>query len=137
MRTKTVRQAYLGFSLPSSLTRVVGAYRREYGAINEVLWTNPAVLDLAHADVCRWLSDSDRGWEGRYTSEEIDRVLVVMFVEQASYEDAVVCIENRDSGPASKAASPCQDALCPRGIHPQRKSNGPEYGEKCDHPARD
>jgi len=96
MRTKSVTQMYLDFVLPSSPTKVVAAYRRKYGALNTLLLANPAVLDLVHADFCRWLSESETGRESRYTSEEILRVLVVMFVEGDSYRDVVVRIENSD-----------------------------------------
>lgn len=96
MRIKTVRQMYLDFTLPSSPTKVVAAYRAKFAAINELLLSNPHALDLVHADFCRWLSISDEGREGRYTSEEILRSLVVMFVEGDSYRDAVVRIENSD-----------------------------------------
>lgn len=96
MRTKSVRQMYLDFSLPSSPTKVVAAYREKYAAINDLLLANPAVLGLVHADFCRWLSTSDTGRESRYTSEEILRTLVVMFVEQDSYRDLVVRIENSE-----------------------------------------
>lgn len=96
MRTKSVTQMYLDFVLPSSPTKVVAAYRSKYGALNDLLLANPAVLDLVHADFCRWLSESDTGRESRYTSEEILRALVVMFVEGDSYRDVVVRIENSD-----------------------------------------
>lgn len=96
MRTKSVRQMYLDFFLPSSPTKVVEAYREKYAAINELLLANPTVLDLVHLDFCRWLSSSDEGRESRYTSEEILRSLVVMFVEQDSYRDVVVRIENSE-----------------------------------------
>lgn len=96
MRRKSLKQAYLDFILPSSSSKLVREYREKYGAVNQVLLHNPEVLDLAHADFCRWLSTSSEGRESRYTSEEILRVLVVMFVEQDSYRDAVVRIENSD-----------------------------------------
>lgn len=96
MRTKSVLQMYLDFVLPSSPTKVVAAYREKYGAINDLLLANPAVLDLVHGDFCRWLSTSDGGRESRYTSEEILRSLVVMFVEGDSYRDVVVRIENSE-----------------------------------------
>ena len=80
MRTKSVTQMYLDFLLPSSSTKVVAAYREKYGAINELLLANPTVLDLVHADFCRWLSTSDAGREARHTSEELLRALVVVFV---------------------------------------------------------
>lgn len=96
MRTKSVSQMYLDFILPSSPTKVVAAYRRRYGAINDLLLANPAVLDLVHADFCQWLSGSKSGRKSRYTSEEILRSLVVMFVEGDSYRDTVIRIENSD-----------------------------------------
>lgn len=96
MRVKSVHQMYLDFELPSSPTKVVAAYRKKYGAINALLLANPAVLDLVHSDFCRWLSTSEKGRSSGYTSEEILRCLVVMFVEQDSYRDVVVRIENSD-----------------------------------------
>jgi len=87
---------YLDFSLPSSPTKVVAAYREKYAAINALLLANPSVLDLVHLDFCLWLSSSAEGRESRYTSEEILRSLVVMFVEQDSYREVVVRIENSD-----------------------------------------
>jgi transposase, IS5 family len=96
MRNKTVTQMYLDFILPSSPTKVVAAYRKKYAALNTLLLANPDVLDLVHADFCRWLSTSDSGRESRYTSEEILRALVVMFVEGDSYRDVVVRIENSE-----------------------------------------
>ena len=96
MRTKSTTQRYLNFFLPSSSTKVVAAYRKKYGALNDLLVANPQVLDLVHADFCRCLSASDSGRESRYTSEEILRVLVVMFVEGDSYRDVVVRIENSE-----------------------------------------
>lgn len=96
MRVKTVLQMYLSFTLPSSPTKVVAAYRAKYGAINKLLLANPGVLDLVHAEFCQWLSVSAGGRESRYTSEEIFRALVVMFVEGDSYRDLVVRIENSE-----------------------------------------
>jgi len=96
MRTKSTRQAYLDMFLPSSTTKVVAQYCEKYSAIGTILLDNPALLDLAHADFVRWLSDSDDGRESRYTSEELLRTLVVMFLEQDSYRDVVVRIETSE-----------------------------------------
>ena len=96
MRTKSVRQMYLDFILPSSSTKVVAAYTAKYASINALLLANPTVLDLVHADFCRWLSTSDKGRESAYTSEEILRSLVVMFVEGDSYRDLVVRVETSE-----------------------------------------
>ncbi len=95
MRTKTTRQAYLDFTFPSS-RKIVNEYRAKYERMNDILLDNPGVLDLAHEDFCQYLSESEEGRESRYTSEEILRVLVVMFIEQDSYRDVVVRIENSD-----------------------------------------
>jgi IS5 family transposase len=96
MRVKTVRQHYLSFELPSSSSKVVQAYREKYGAINGVLLDAPEVLDLVHRDFERWLSASKGGRESKYTSEEILRVLVVMFVEAVDYREVVVRVENSE-----------------------------------------
>jgi len=95
MRTKTSRQGYLDFTFPSS-RKIVNEYRAKYERINDIFLDNPRVLDLAHADFCRYLSESEEGRESRYTSEEILRVLVVMFIEQDSYRDVVIRVENSD-----------------------------------------
>ncbi len=95
MRLKTSAQMYLDVSFPSS-RKVVERYREKYRRINEILLDNPHVLDLAHADFCTYLSESEEGRESRYTSDEILRALVVMFVEQDSYRDAVVRIEDSE-----------------------------------------
>ena len=96
MRTKSTRQAYLDMCLPSSTTRVVETYCKKYSAIDKILLDNPTLLDLAHADFARRLSDSDDGRESRYTSEELLRTLVVLFLEQDSYRDVVVRIETSE-----------------------------------------
>ena len=96
MRTKSTRQAYLDMFLPSSTTKVVAQYCEKYSAIGTILLDNPALLDLAHADFVRRLSASDDGRESRYTSEELLRTLVVMFLEQDSYRDVVVRIETSE-----------------------------------------
>ena len=95
MRIKTSKQMYLDISFPSS-RKIVEQYRNKYRRINEILLDNPDVLDLAHRDFCMYLSESEEGRESRYTSDEIIRSLVVMFVEQDSYRDVVVRIEDSE-----------------------------------------
>jgi IS5 family transposase len=80
---------------PSS-RKIVEQHRAQYRSINEILLNNPHILDLAHADFCTYLSESEEGREGRYTSEEILRALVVMFIEQDSFRDAVIRIEDSE-----------------------------------------
>jgi len=96
MRIKTVKQPYLSFELPSSPTKEVAAYRRKYGQINDLFLAVPEIVDRAHADFERMLSGSRQGRESKYSSEEILRVLVVMFVEGADYRETVVRIENSE-----------------------------------------
>jgi len=94
LRAKTVEQGYLDFSRKSTV-KVVHEYRKKYGAISEVLEANQKILNLAHEDISKGLSESESG-RGGYTSEQILRALVVMFVEGDSYRDVVVRIENSE-----------------------------------------
>lgn len=96
MRLKTSKQMYLELAFPSS-RKIVEEHRAQYRRVNEILLNNPRILDLAHADFCKYLSESEDGREGRYTSDEILRALVVMFIEQDSYRDAVLRIEDSES----------------------------------------
>lgn len=95
MRLKTSLQMYLNMVFPSS-RKVVEEYRTKYTRINDILLDNPQILDLAHTDFCTYLSESEEGRESRYTSDEILRALVVMFIEQDSYRDVVVRIEDSE-----------------------------------------
>jgi IS5 family transposase len=96
MRTKSTSQAYLEIQLPSSTTKEVRQYCEKYRALDTILSDNPVLLDLAHADFVLRLSESEDGREGRYTSEELLRGVVVMFVEADSYRDSVVRIETSE-----------------------------------------
>ena len=93
MRTKSVEELYINFSRPSS-TKVVEKYRAKYEGISEVLEVNPWVISLAHGDWSRMLSVSSGGRRSEYTSEQMLRALIVMFVEGDSYRQVVVRIEN-------------------------------------------
>jgi len=95
MRTKRSSQKYLNFSGVSTL-KVVKEYRRKYGAIAAILDANPGILAVAHRDLARNLSESREGRRTKYTSEEILRALIVMFIEGDSYRDVVVRIENSE-----------------------------------------
>jgi len=92
LREKTLQQEYLDFSRKSSV-KVVREYRMKYKGISEVLELNPKILNLAHKDFSKGLSESDGGRRG-YTSEQILRSLIVMFIEGDSFRDVVVRIEN-------------------------------------------
>jgi len=94
MRSRKTGDQYFDFSGASSL-KVVNEYRNKYRRISELLDANPRILTLAHRDLARTLSESRRGRSG-YSSEQILRALVVMFVEQDSYREAVIRIENSE-----------------------------------------
>ncbi len=91
MRTRSTDVLYFDSIAPSSV-KVARAYRAKYEAISRVLEANRQLLDLAHRDWARLLSTSTRGRDG-YTSEQLLRALIVMFVEGDSYRDVVVRID--------------------------------------------
>ena len=95
MRTKSLKELYINFTRPSSI-KIVEKYRAKYEAISEVLEKNPEVISLAHRDWSRTLSVSSGGRRSGYTSEEILRALLVLFVEGHSYRQVVVRIENSE-----------------------------------------
>ena len=94
MRTKMSLQEYLEFGKGSSKSdlKVVKEWQEKYLAIDKVLLQNRQIIQLAHEDFTQWLSESTGGRRSRYTTEEIVRTLIVMFLEQDSYRDAVVRI---------------------------------------------
>ena len=71
-------------------------YRAKYELISQLLDDNPGLVSLVHRDLARMLSQSKRGRKSEYTSENILRSLIVMFVEQDSYRDVVIRIENSE-----------------------------------------
>jgi IS5 family transposase len=95
MRTKSIKQQYLDFSSKSRL-KVVNEYREKYRLISQLLDDNPQLLSLVHQDLSKMLSQSKAGRKSGYTSEHILRSLIVMFVEQDSYRQVVVRIENSE-----------------------------------------
>lgn len=95
MRIESTEQAYLDFSRPSS-TQVVRQYRAKYEVMGRILEENREVLALAHEDFRRELCGSEEGRSGQYTSEQLLRALVVMFVEEDSFRQAVIRIDNSE-----------------------------------------
>ena len=71
-------------------------YRKKYEAISQLPDDNPQLVSLAHRDLAKILSQSKRGRKSEYTSESILRSLIVMFVEQDSYRNVVIRIENSE-----------------------------------------
>jgi len=95
MRTKSTKQQYLDFSGKSRL-KVVNEYREKYKIISQLLDNNPQLVSLVHQDLAKMLSQSKRGRKSEYTSEQILRSLIVMFVEQDSLRQVVIRIENSE-----------------------------------------
>jgi IS5 family transposase len=95
MRLKSTPQQYFDFSKESSL-KIVNEYRKKYDQLSTLLDKNPRLVFLVHQDLAKLLSQSGKGRKGDYTSEQILRVLVVQFIEQASFRDVVVLIENSE-----------------------------------------
>ncbi len=94
MRTKLSNVLYFDFSGVSSV-KVAREYRAKYEAISQILDANRQVLTLAHRDWSRLLSTSGSGRDG-YTSEQLLRAVIVMFVDGDSYRDVVVRIDNSE-----------------------------------------
>ncbi len=95
MRTKSTKQQYLDFSRKSRL-KVVNEYRKKYKILSQLLDKNPQLVSLVHQDLAKMLSRSNNGRKSEYTSEQILRSLIVMFVEQDSYRKVVIHIENSE-----------------------------------------
>ena len=93
MRIKSSQQ-YFNFSEPSSL-RIVKEYRQKYQKISDLLDQNPQILTLAHKDWAKTLSSSSKGRSG-YSSEQLLRTVMVMFIEQQDYRGAVILVDTSD-----------------------------------------
>jgi len=64
--------------------------------LSQLLDKNPQLVSLVHQDLAKMLSQSKRGRKSEYTSEQILRSLIVMFVEQDSLRQVVIRIENSE-----------------------------------------
>ena len=95
MRTESTLQEYFDFTPESSL-KVVKEYREKYFAISELLDENAKIISLAHQELSKNLATSTRGRESTYTSEQIVRSLIVMFIEGDSLREVVVRIDNSE-----------------------------------------
>jgi transposase, IS5 family len=94
MRTKMSKEQYLNFARASSL-QIVNEYREKYEALSAILDDNLNLLLPAHQDWVELLSTSEEGRDG-YTSEQLLRALVVMFLEGKSYRNTVILIDNSE-----------------------------------------
>jgi IS5 family transposase len=94
MRTQASNEQYFNFINESSL-KIVNAYREKYERLSVLLDDNPALLSLAHQDWTELLSTSDKGRDG-YTSEQLLRALLVLFLEGKTYRNTVILIDNSE-----------------------------------------
>ena len=95
MRTKSTHQHYFDFSVKSRL-KVVNEYRNKYKLMSQLLEDNPRLVSLVHQDLVKMLSQSKRGRKSQYTSEQILRSLIVLFIERSSFRRVVIHIENSE-----------------------------------------
>ena len=95
MRIKSIEQQYFDFSFESTI-KIVNEYREKYNLISQLLDENPQLVSLVHHDLAKMLSQSSKGRKSSYTSEQILRCLIVQFIEQQSFRDVVVSIENSE-----------------------------------------
>ena len=94
MRTQASSEQYFNFVGESSL-KIVNEYREQYKQMSRLLDDNPALLSLAHQDWAELLSTSDEGRDG-YTSEQLLRALLVLFLEGKTYRHTVILIDNSE-----------------------------------------
>jgi len=96
MRVKSFLQQYLNYELASSSTKEGRRYREQYLDLDRILLNCPRVLELAHEAFARYLSTSQEGRGGTFSSEQILRALLVKHVEGLDYREAVIRIENSE-----------------------------------------
>ena len=94
MRTKMSNEFYFNFAGESSL-QIVNEYREKYDLLSMILDANPDLLAQAHQDWVQLLSTSDKGRDG-YTSEQLLRALIVLFIEGNSYRNTIILIDNSE-----------------------------------------
>jgi IS5 family transposase len=94
MRTQFSPVNYFDFSGEASV-KVVREYLAKYEALSDLLDNNGELLALAHRDWAILLSTSGKGRKG-YTSEQLLRALIVMFVEGESYRSVIVRIDTSE-----------------------------------------
>lgn len=95
MRSKTALQELFSYDTSSSV-KVVREYVKKYESLDELLRLNPKILKAAHVDLAQVLSESKTGRDGGYTSEQIFRSLMVMFIERWTYRQTVIQIDTSD-----------------------------------------
>lgn len=94
MRTQSSPVNYFDFSGEASV-KVAREFQAKYEALSDLLDNNEELLALAHRDWAMLLSTSGKGRNG-YTSEQLLRALIVMFVEGESYRGVIIRIDTSE-----------------------------------------
>jgi transposase, IS5 family len=76
--------------------KVVKEYREKIERISGILEETPEIVKTLHRDLANNLSESRGGRKSTYTSAQVLRALIVMFVEGLDYRGTVVQIENSE-----------------------------------------
>ena len=93
MQQKTVLEESLKMS-SSSKVKAVREYRGKYERLDDLLNSNPEILTQVHAEFGTKLSMSATGRNADFTSTQILRAVIVMFVEGLSYRDTEVRLDD-------------------------------------------
>lgn len=96
MRTKANPQVPLEFG--ESHLKVTRQYYRKFSSVNDVLRANPAILAAFHEDLSRGSGKprrhGKRNRRSSYTSEQLLRAILVMEIEQLSFRDATLRMDD-------------------------------------------
>ncbi len=93
MRKKNVRQMPLDFAGTQKLTK---DWHALYYRIHEILEDNPTIVDLVHADLTQNSKKRKHNVEG-IASESILRLVLVQQIEQLSFRDTIVRVDDSAS----------------------------------------
>jgi len=74
--------------------KIISEYRSKYDFIDRFLDSEPSILKAVHQDLRNFGSDTGRG--SQFSSEQMLRVIVVMFIEQLPYRETIIRISESD-----------------------------------------
>jgi IS5 family transposase len=94
MRIKFDPQAPLHFG--SSHLKVTQQYYHRYTVINQILLAVPEILTAFHEDAARPLEKACRNRQARFSSDQLLRAILVMEIEQLSYRDTTIRIDDSE-----------------------------------------
>lgn len=76
------------------VTKIVDEYREKYNKISNQLDANPIILSTVHKDLRYFGSAQGKG--SKFSTEQVLRILIIMFVEQLTYRDTVIRVSDSD-----------------------------------------